>query len=322
MKRKITQQNSQMWRSLWLLLLVFMGGGVCNASAINVGDVLSGSSVYISSTNDSYKTTYSLLNNANLSFTVLTATSQRSTLGAVSVKASTNSNFKSALTIPSVIYVRASSTSSIYYPYAVTTIPKDAFKGTTGITDLFFSIDKNNMLASGYQLTTIGSNAFYGITTLSGTIQLPRTITSIGDNAFALPSGTTGTIADVVLGANGQDPNSTLNFGKSVFANRTITNLHVLGNFSYATYSDDQTFNNGNVTNLMYYGDEKTKSQQGDGNEGYYQFLSTTLANHTNFTLIGQNLYLPANDVKNFVEQCTDTALLSIRQPRTVVHTR
>lgn len=307
MKRKIMQQNSQVWRSLWLLILVFMGG-VHTASATNVNEVLSGSSVYISSTDDSYKTTFSLLNNANLSFTVLTPTSNRNTVGAVSVKASTNAHFKSALTIPSVIYVRASSTSNIYYPYAVTTIPKDAFNGTTGITDLIFSIDKNNTRASGYQLTTIGSNAFYGITTLTGTIQLPRTITSIGDNAFALPSGTTGTIADVVLGANGQDPNSTLNFGKSVFANRTITNLHVLGNFSYATYSDDdQTFNKDNVTNLMYYSDEKTKSKNGDGNEGYYQFLSTTLSKYPKFTQFGKNLYLPANDVKNFVTQCTNS---------------
>lgn len=301
MKRKITQQNSQMWRSLWLLLLVFMGGVYNPSAATTVGQVLKVEEVYIGSTDDSYKTTYSLLNKSYLSFTVITPTTSKYTNGAVSVQASDKASFSSeALTIPSLIYVKESNT---YYPYAVTTIPDNAFKDKGAlITDLLFTPDNN----SGYQLTTIGDNAFEGAA-LTGTIQLPRTIKTIGDNAFALLSGT-GTIADVVLGANGVTGSPTLNFGKSVFGNRTITNLHVLGNFSYATYSADQTFNNINVTNLMYYSDEKTKSKKGDGNEGYYQFLSTTLSKYPKFTQFCKNLYLPANDVKNFVTKCTNSA--------------
>ena len=281
-----------------MVVIISVYGGVCNASAIKEGDKLSGSNVYVSESFGKY----SLLNNPNLSFTVLKIATSKNDPGAVSVKPSSNVSFEGALTIPSVIYVDK-------YPYAVTTIPDKAFQGKTGITNLLFSSDS----FYSYQLTTIGNNAFEGAA-LTGTIQLPRTITSIGDNAFALPSGTTGTIADVVLGANGQDATSTLSFGKSVFGNRTITNLHVLGNFSYATYSDnDQTFNSSNVTNLMYYGDGTTGNgdgttgnNDGDGDEGYYQFLSTTLSKNSSFTQFGEHLFLPADDVKNFVKQCTD----------------
>ena len=283
--------------------LISVPGGVCKASATSVNDVLSGKSVYIRTGSS----TYSQLGNANLSFTVRTTTTSKSTLGAVSVKASADASFSGALTIPSVIYVYEKlSGTYYYYPYAVTTIADNAFKDKgTGITDLLFSLDEYNVAASGYQVKKIGSNAFYGITTLTGTIQLPRTITSIGDNAFALPSGSTGTVNNVVMGANSVN-NSTLSFGKNVFENRTITNLHVLGNFSFATYDADQTFNSSNVTNLYYYGDGTTSSNQGDGDEGYYQYLSTTLGTHKSFTPIGQNLYIPGDDVMNFVKQCTN----------------
>lgn len=308
MERKITQQNSQMWRSLWLLLLVFMGG-VYNASAIKKDEVLSGDDKRVYSLDKSQ-----LLNNPNLSFKVITPTESKSQNGAVSVQASDKASFSSeALTIPSLIYVKENGTK---YPYAVTTIPDNAFQGKTGITDLFFTPGTFN----AYQITTIGNNAFEGAA-LTGTIQLPRTIKTIGDNAFALLSGT-GTIADVVLGANSIDDNPTLNFGKSVFGNRTITNLHVLGNFSYATYtySDndqtfDQTFNSKNVTNLMYYGDGTTGkgdgttgNNKGDGDKGYYKFLSTTLSEskYPGFKQFCKNLYLPGDDVKNFVTQCTE----------------
>ena len=271
-------------------LISVYGGGVYNTSAITKDDVLSGSSVYISSIDDSYKTTYSLLNNPNLSFKVLTVASDNSD-GAVSVQASDDASFSGALTIPSLIYVKEGTS---WYPYAVTEISDYAFKDKgADITGLFFTPDNFN----AYRITTIGNNAFEGAA-LTGTIQLPRTLTSIGENAFALTSGT-GTIADVVLGANGKDDTSTLSFGKSVFGNRTITNLHVLGNFSYATYSDDdQTFNKDNVTNLMYYG---------DGDEGYYQFFSKTKSKYPTFTQFCQNLYLPGDDVKNFVTQCTNS---------------
>jgi len=272
-------------------VIISVYGGVYTASATSVNDELSGSNVFIKTSGS-----YVSLNNPNLSFKVLTVATDTDP-GTVSVEPSSSSSsvsFEGALTIPSVIYTKRSFSSS--NRYSVTTIPAGAFKDKgAGITDLLFTPD----YSYSYQLTTIGNKAFEGAA-LTGTIQLPRTITSIGENAFALPSGTTGTIADVVLGANGIDDNSTLNFGKSVFGNRTITNLHVLGNFSYATYSDnDQTFNKSNVTNLMYYG---------DGNEGYYQFLSTTLSDskYPKFTQFGKNLYLPADDVKNFVKQCTD----------------
>lgn len=283
------QQNYKTWRSFLLLLLVFLGG-VCKASAT---DVLKGSSVYVRTGSSAL----SSLGNANLTFTVLTAAEENKP-GTVSVQPSSNASFSSALTIPSVIYSTSSSNSTYYN---VTTIDASAFQDKEGITDLFFSRD----FYYGYQLTTIGANAFSNIPSLTGTIHLPATVTSIGDNAFALPSGSPVTVDNVVMDVNSKGKTTTLSFGKTVFANRTITNLHVFNNFSYATYAADQTFNNSNVTNLYYYGDGTTSSNQGDGDEGYYKFLSTTLAAHTTFKPIGKNLYIPGDDVKNFVTQCT-----------------
>lgn len=284
------QQNYKTWRSFLLLLLVFLGG-VCKVSAT---DVLKGSSVYVRTGSSAL----SSLGNANLTFTVLTAAEENKP-GTVSVQPSSNASFSGALTIPSVIYSTSSSNSTYYN---VTTIDASAFQDKEGITDLFFSRD----FYYGYQLTTIGANAFSDIPSLTGTIHLPATVTSIGDNAFALPSGSPVTVDNVVMDVNSKGKTTTLSFGKTVFANRTITNLHVFNNFSYATYAADQTFNNSNVTNLYYYGDGTTSSNQGDGDEGYYKFLSTTLAAHTTFKPIGKNLYIPGDDVKNFVTQCTN----------------
>lgn len=293
MKRKIMQQNSQMWRSLWLLLLVFMGG-VHTDSAIKKDDVLSGSSVYIS---ESYGT-YSLLNNSKLSFKVLTVATDRTHPGTVSVEPSSNVSFEGALTIPSVIYVQQSASSR----YTVTTIPDNAFQNKKGITDLYFSKD-GYYTDDGPQ--TIGANAFYGITTLTDTIQLPASVTSIGDNAFALPSGSNGKIENVAMEANNKDAVKVLEFGKTIFANRNITNLYCLGSFPDATYDGDQTFNKNNVTNLFFFGDGTDEHNQGDGVYGYYHLLKTITDAHSNFTPLGQNLYLPSDDVMNFVTQCT-----------------
>lgn len=190
------------------------------------------------------------------------------------------------LMIPSTIYVKISNS---YYPYGVTEIPSEAFKDQTGITDVLFEKDPTY----NYNLLTIGAKAFEGTTGLSGTVQLPRTITSIGDNAFALESGFS-TIKDVVIGANSVYP-SAITFGKDVFKDRLITNLHILGNFGNKVSASSEVFSSDNVTNVYYYGDGDT--------DGYYPFL-TALADK-NFGLPGKNLYLPADYIKTFVDNCT-----------------
>ena len=250
--------------------------------------MLSGSSVYTDSKGKKS------LNKSYLTFTVLTVASGKYSAGTAKVAATANSTITGALTLPSVIYVTSGSS---VYPYHITEIPASAFKDQTGITDLYFDVDEY----SNYELTTIGANAFAGTTGLTGTIQLPRTITSIGDNAFALTSGSSN-IEMIVVGANNTTPSS-LSFGKDIFANRTITNLHIFGNFAAnATYTSDQTFNNKNVTNLFFYGDGTTSSSTtGLGDEGYYNFLTTMRRKNSSFGQLAQNVYIPGDDVINFV---------------------
>ena len=122
----------------------------------------------------------------------------------------------------------------------------------------------NNNSFYGYQVTTIGKNAFAGTTGLTGSLQLPRTITSIGDNAFGV--NTTTNISNVIIGANSTEPSS-LAIGADIFKGRTITNLHMLGNFGpHITISDNKAlFSQDNVTNVYYYGDGSS--------DGYYAFL-------------------------------------------------
>lgn len=291
MVRKIIHQNNIAWRCLWVILFIL--GGVCKVSATSIGDVLSGSSVYT----DSKGTTS--LNKAYLTFTVLSVATSKYSAGTVKVAATANSTITGALTLPSVIYVKSGTS---VYPYHITEIPASAFKDQTGITDLYFDVDELN----GYDLATIGTDAFAGTTGLTGTIQLPRTITEIGDNAFALSSGSTGTIENVVMGANNQDNTTTLTLKKTIFANRKITNLYVLGNFAAYATAEDQTFNEDNVTNVYYFGDGTTSTNKGDGDKGYYKFLINTASMNSNFGHLSKNIYLPADDVKNFVDQCTN----------------
>lgn len=279
------QKNNIMWRCLFTLLLAL--GGVYTSEATDISG--NANNVYVNTTGS-----YTLLNNSNLTFTVITNYTNSFNPGTVSVKPSSTASFAGSLTIPSCIYVYSNNK---YQRYNVTTIGEGAFKGKTGITDLYFSRD----YFYGYNLASIGASAFAGTTGLTGTIQLPRTITSIGDNAFALTSGTSN-IEMVVVGANNTSPSS-LSFGKDIFANRTIANLHILGNFAAnATYASDQTFNNKNVTNLFFYGDGTTSSStDGSGNEGYYDFLTTMRRKNSSFGQLAQNVYIPGDDIINFV---------------------
>lgn len=209
----------------------------------------------------------------------------------VSVSAKSGVEINGVLTIPSIVYTSKSSSSK--YKYTVTTVAENGFKNQTGITSLLFLKDS----FYGYSVTTIGANAFEGTTGLSETVQLPRTITSIGDNAFALESGSS-TITDVVIGANSNsDEPSALAFGTNVFKGRTITNLHFLGNFGSKVTASSEVFSSDNVTNVYYYGDGDT--------DGYYPFL-TALANKK-FGRPGKNLYLPADYIKTFVDNCTNS---------------
>ncbi|MDD7336523.1 MAG: leucine-rich repeat protein, partial [Prevotella sp.] len=182
--------------------------------------------------------------------------------------------------------------------YDVTEIPAKAFIGQTGITDVLFT--KDNALSSdgGYAVTTIGASAFEGTTGLTGTVQIPRTVTSIGNNAFALTSSSPSTLSDVVVDKS-TESSAALSFGSDVFLGRKITNLHIMGNIGqYVTVTDDKAvvFTKDNVENVLYYSDGT--------DDDYYAFL--TSISSKNFGLPGKNLYLPSKNIKSFVSQCKE----------------
>lgn len=173
----------------------------------------------------------------------------------------------------------------------MTEISESAFENQPGITDVYFTKDDYE---GGYKVTTISKNAFAGTTGLTGSLQLPRTITSIGDNAFGVSTATN--ISNVIMGANSTEPTS-LSVGTDIFKGRTITNLHILGNFgpNITISNNEALFSKDNVTNVYYYGNGSS--------DGYYAFLSAIEAK--GFGLPGQNLYLPSDEIKSFVDDCT-----------------
>ena len=67
-----------------------------------------------------------------------------------------------------------SSLQSITLPNGITTIDENAFLNCSGLTEI----------AIPSSVVTIGRAAFMGCTSLSGTVELPSTLTSIGDYAF------------------------------------------------------------------------------------------------------------------------------------------
>lgn len=227
-----------------------------------------------------------------LTYTVINPTSSKSNAGEVSVKATKDSTISGVLNIPSVIW---NYKSYQYYPYVVTTVSEGGFKDQTGITDVYFKQDKQN---SGYKITTIGKKAFAG-TGLTGVLQLPRTITSIGDNAFGV--STPSTISQVVIGANGKTDEPTgLTVGVDIFKGRTITRLDILGNFvSKTTFSGKASFGDDAITNLYYYGDGLNSENV---SEDFYDFMAAWTGQKG--VMIGENLYLPSDGIKDFVEKC------------------
>lgn len=227
-----------------------------------------------------------------LTYTVINPTSSKSNAGEVSVKATKDSTISGVLNIPSVIW---NYKSYQYYPYVVTTVSEGGFKDQTGITDVYFKQDKQN---SGYKIATIGKKAFAG-TGLTGVLQLPRTITNFGDSAFYV--STTSTISQVVIGANGKTDEPTgLTVGVDIFKGRTITRLDILGNFvSKTTFSGKASFGDDAITNLYYYGDGLNSENV---SEDFYDFMAAWSDKRGG--TIGENLYLPSDGIKGFVEQC------------------
>ena len=182
----------------------------------------------------------------------------------------------------------------------MTTVSEGGFKDQTGITDVYFKQDKKNFLSGGYKITTIKKDAFAGTTGLTGVLQLPRTITSFGDNAFGV--STPSTISQVVIGANGmpKEPTS-LTVGADIFKGRTITRLDILGNFVSKTYftSGTASFGETAITNLYYYGDGLNSENV---SEDFYDFMAAWTGQKG--VMIGENLYLPSDGIKDFVEKC------------------
>lgn len=230
-----------------------------------------------------------------LTYTVIKPTTNTSVsyAGEVSVKATDGAKIKGVLNIPSVIWKNSSYK---YYPYVVTTVSEGGFKDQTGISDVYFKQDKQN---SEYKITTIGKKAFAG-TGLTGVLQLPRTITSFGDSAFYV--STPSTISQVVIGANGMaNAPTSLTVGADIFKGRTITRLDILGNFVSKTNftSGTASFGETAITNLYYYGDGLNSEQV---SEDFYDFMAAW--SDKGGGTIGENLYLPSDGIKGFVEQC------------------
>ncbi len=270
----IRSHKAVLRKGLLLMLMVILCGGGVDAAPTT----FDGINLYIRDGNKNVHESYL----DNLMFTDLGSNE-------VSVSAKSGVQINGVLTIPSVVYTSLSSSPK----YTVTTVAESGFKNQTGITGLLFL----KYSSFSYTVTTIGANAFEGTTGLTGTVQLPRTITSIGNNAFALESGFS-TIKDVVIGANSVDP-SAITFGTDVFKGRSITNLHILGNFgNKVTDSSSEVFSSDNVTNVYYYGDGDT--------DGYYPFL-TALADKK-FGRPGKNLYLPTDYIKTFVDKCNQNS--------------
>ncbi len=255
--------------------------------------MLDGSSVYInnsSSTSPNYIQSSDL---NNLSFKVLTKYSGSRTHGKVSVSPKAGAFLTGSLKIPSVVYVKK----SLKYAYDVTKIPANAFIDQTDITDVLFTKDNAFSSGGGYAITTIGASAFEGTTGLKGTVQIPRTVTSIGDKAFALTSSSPSTLSDVVVDKS-IESSAALSFGSNVFLGRNIKNLHIMGNIgNYVTVTDNKAvFTKNNVENVLYYSD--------DTGDDYYAFLSSISSK--NFGIPGNNLYLPSSNIESFVSQCKE----------------
>ena len=285
---------SRVRKALLIALLTVWGGWCGTASAQEVGVVLDGSSVFI---NDSSSTSPNYIHSSdlnNLSFKVLTKNSGPFTHGKVSVSPKAGAFLTGSLKIPSVVYVKK----SLKYAYDVTKIPANAFIDQTDITDVLFTKDNALSSGGGYAVTTIGASAFEGTTGLTGTVQIPPTVTSIGDKAFALTSSSPSTLSDVVVGKS-IESSAALSFGSNVFLGRNIKNLHIMGNIGkYVTVTDDKdaVFTKDNVENVLYYSD--------DTDDDYYAFL--TSISSKNFGLPGKNLYLPSKNIKSFVSQCKE----------------
>lgn len=271
----IRSHKAVLRKGLLLMLMAILCGGAADAAPIDGKNLFIKGATYV---HESYLD--------NLMFTDLGSNK-------VSVSAKSGVQINGVLTIPSVVYTSQSSSSNS--TYTVTTVAESGFKNQTGITGLLFLQDS----FYGYTVTTIGANAFEGTTGLSGTVQLPRTITDIGDEAFALESGSsTSTITDVVIGANSVYSSSAITFGTDVFKGRSITNLHILGNFGNQVKARSEVFSSKNVTNVYYYGDRDGDTDK----DGYYPFL-TALAK-SSFGRPGKNLYLPADYIQTFVDSC------------------
>lgn len=278
-------------KGLTTLVLLFLGSLLCSAqSGVKQDDVFKGNTVYVNTTGTKKQSDQDYL-----TYTVIKPTTNTSVsyAGEVSVKATDGAKIKGVLNIPSVIWKNSSYK---YYPYVVTTVSEGGFKDQTGISDVYFKQDKQN---SEYKITTIGKKAFAG-TGLTGVLQLPRTITSFGDSAFYV--STPSTISQVVIGANGMaNAPTSLTVGADIFKGRTITRLDILGNFVSKTNftSGTASFGETAITNLYYYGDGLNSEKV---SEDFYDFMAAWTGKGGG--PIGENLYLPSDGIKGFVEKC------------------
>ena len=93
----------------------------------------------------------------------------------------------------------SSDVSSLFLGNSVTSIGSDAFYSCTGLT---------GSLTLPNSLTSIGSNAFYGCSGFTGSLTFPNSLTTIGNQAFYGCSGFTGSLTF---------PNSLTTIGNQAF---------------------------------------------------------------------------------------------------------
>ena len=131
----------------------------------------------------------------------------------------------------------SSDVSSLFLGNSVTSIGSDAFYSCTGLT---------GSLTLPNSLTSIGSNAFYGCSGFTGSLTFPNSLTTIGNQAFYGCSGFTGSLTL---------PNSLTSIGSDAFTYCTsITTVYSDVN---ASVVNAVAFTSSGVT-IIYYQSSKT----------------------------------------------------------------
>jgi len=117
--------------------------------------------------------------------------------------------------------------------YDVVAIGDDAFKDQTGLTNVTFAADT--------KVESIGMDAFYGCSGLSGAFSIPKSIISIGHTAF---------YGTGITGLTFETGTQLASIGEQAFVSSSLT-----GNFTIpatVTYIGDKAFYGANITSVTF----------------------------------------------------------------------